>query len=208
MLIFATETEHINKFPYQVQVPSSYYKMHPLMEDGRSTSVIYNDKSQIDVLGPIAPFYGEIHPQYDSSLDVSHSRLPISELVNMFFLKIKFTILEDKDIIDILLHMDNYILEAQSGLSTNPNLPKYLKKMIGFREDLYNRGYKRVLKRHPDWAEMIEGRNGSVADVLKKLGGYDPTPSSVLPKDISRPPPMTQEQLLEYSRQIGSIIYS
>lgn len=145
MRIYPTVTEHINMRPYKLEVPAYYCRVPALVENGE--------------IAPI--FFGGAH-------DMTTARLPICNMIDMYITKVQFAFTEERDVMDVLLHMDAYLKEVYDAPSNSPEIQAYAKKMLAFRKQVSHM-FKKLLNKHPDWKIIYNGESSGILKLMAEL---------------------------------------
>ena len=158
--IYLSATEFINNRPYDLRVPSYY------------------DPAQVE-----NPIFIDEDPR-----SFVRTRLPIAHMVEMRATKVPFDIADDKDVLDILHHIDAYIEEVQHSAAISVPIKSYISKIILLRTDVY-RIFLKCMKRHPDWQQAYDNQSGIMAIITKLYGamGID-VPSTNTIKSLANAP--------------------
>ena len=146
MIYYATATDHLNKCPYDVLVPPHFaVKVTKEVEAGLFHT----------------PFYEPI-----DAFALQKSKITIAHMIELSATQARFIVIDDKDVLSILHHIDLYIQEVLP-LRDRPEVKKYIEKILPFRQRTYFL-FRRIMNKHPQWKEAYSHREG-VFDVLAKL---------------------------------------
>lgn len=175
--IYITATDHINNHPYEVMVQAH-------------TTVNFSNKNT-------APFYEPM----DHTIP-QKSRIPISKMVEYFISRSSFTIIHDKDVLEILHQIDAYVKEVYPLKNINSEVEAYLEKILKFRERIYFL-FRRVLNNHPQWKDSYKeqvGVFGVISELYSSIGMKVDVPESLM-EDL-RICPTVREYETQKSKEI------
>lgn len=159
--LYITATEHINKHPYEVMI-----QPHIAISFGPK----FNGKH-------IAPLY----EPFDAAA-LQKSRISIAKMVEYFVSKSSFTIINDRDVIEILHQIDAYVAEVYGEKSVNPEIEKYLEKILKLRDRIYFL-FRRVLNLHPQWKTAYHQQIGVfnvMAELYRAIGMQIAVPETLM----------------------------
>lgn len=172
MRIFATATDHFNIHVYACMIPQYYMSDIPqIVKDGFLTTPIY-DSEDTKAMG--------------------RSLITISRMVQLKITKVPFQIIRDRDVLEILHAIDNYLKEVNK--LDDPVVKKYIKNVLQLRPDIYH-NFRKILNRHPVWKEAYMGQTPMVSTLTSLYGLLNMDISMVDPLELLRDPPIKVDQV-------------
>lgn len=144
-ILYASATDHINKHIYYVTVPGYYQDVHRETETGQ--------------------LFAPVYEPFDSRAE-QRAAITIARMVDLMIGRVPFTILDDKDVVQILHHIDAYVEEV-FALRGDARITSYITKIIELRGFIYKL-FRRVLNLHVEWKKAYSGNQG-VFEIIQAL---------------------------------------
>lgn len=142
-LIYFSAQQHFNERKYKINQPAYY------ATQAAQSKAIYTDG--------IKPIYEPIVPEAKV-----YAMVPICDMVDMAISRVPFQILQDRDVVEILHMIDNYLLEVRVPIeSGNGVFVRYAHNVIILREQIF-KIFRSVMHRHKDWRAKYEMGSSAV----------------------------------------------
>lgn len=157
VIIYANIADHINEKTYLIESPQYYADVPREVEAGDWLATFENPDPHA----------------------MGRSRYSISAMIDMRSKNVPFVIINTKDIMDIKIHLDLYLVELHTRRG-NPEVDAYLRKCATFQKEITksfhrhrrNSGKLKELQKHRNLFEQVldgDGIASSIADEYIQL---------------------------------------
>ncbi len=165
--IFLDAADFIKNKNFEVLVPS-YYKPYVTSEDITPKPLRRNKPDKLRMT-PLFDYQPVVHYVHENPDHLEAGLFSIEIMMDMFERKVVFTIMNDKDTVDILDGIDRYMEAMYYDVSIGrDDVVNFIRKMVEFRNEIYKH-YYRYMKMNPTAEERLHPNHSRTENVLSMI---------------------------------------